>query len=142
MMSNSSNRSIFITEFDLQRLLALIQEARHTEYRGSPYLKNLATELQLGKVVSPREVPGDVITMNSRVCLVDMDTGEEMVYTLVFPDDADLSQGKVSILAPVGTAMLGYSVGNTIEWEVPAGIVRLKVKEILYQPEASGDYHL
>jgi regulator of nucleoside diphosphate kinase len=61
---------------------------------------------------------------------------------LVFPENADLKQGKVSILAPIGTAMLGYEVGDIFEWDVPAGKRRLKVKRIIYQPEASGDYHL
>ena len=87
-------------------------------------------------------MPHDVVTMNSRVQLVDLDTGEAMTYTLVFPDDADLRQGKISVLAPIGTAMLGYRVGDTFEWRVPAGLRRLKIEAILYQPEAAGDYHL
>jgi regulator of nucleoside diphosphate kinase len=65
-----------------------------------------------------------------------------MTCTLVFPDDADIDQNRISVLAPIGTAMLGYSVGDAFEWQVPAGLTRFKVKEILYQPEASGDYHL
>jgi len=67
---------------------------------------------------------------------------EAMSYTLVFPDDADVSQGKISVLAPIGTAMLGFRVGDTIRWEVPAGVRRIKVLAFLYQPEASGDFHL
>ncbi|MGC9336382.1 MAG: GreA/GreB family elongation factor, partial [Anaerolineae bacterium] len=63
-------------------------------------------------------------------------------YMLVFPRDADIDQAKISILAPIGTAMLGYRVGDVFTWEVPEGTRRLRVKEILYQPEASGDYHL
>lgn len=93
-------------------------------------------------MVALRDIPGDVITMNSKAVLIDLDTGEEMSYTLVFPHDADIDQHKISIFAPIGTAMLGYSVGDTFEWRVPAGLRRLKVKEILYQPEASGDYHM
>jgi len=80
--------------------------------------------------------------MNSRVHLVDLDTQEEMVYTLVFPQDAEISQSKISVLAPIGTAMLGYRVGDTFTWQVPDGVRRLQVKKVLYQPEASGDYHL
>lgn len=80
--------------------------------------------------------------MNSTVHLVDLDTQEEMVYTLVFPDQADLALEKISVLAPIGTAMLGYGVGDTFAWQVPDGVRRLLIKDVLYQPEAAGDYHL
>jgi len=83
-----------------------------------------------------------VITMNSRVCLQDLETGEDLVYTLAFPTDADLESGKISVLAPIGTAMIGYRVGDIIKWQVPAGTRKFKVKSMHYQPEAAGDYHL
>jgi regulator of nucleoside diphosphate kinase len=137
-----SARSIFLTEFDVRRLRELIAEAKHSDYRGSEYLEDLEKELERGQVVAPTKIPPDVITMNSKVRLEDLENGEEMEYTLVFPKDADLSKGNVSVLAPIGTAMLGYRVGDTIEWHVPDGMARLKVKEILYQPESSGDYNL
>ncbi|MBN1991217.1 MAG: nucleoside diphosphate kinase regulator [Anaerolineae bacterium] len=137
-----SDNLIYITEFDLERLNKLLQEAQYTQYRDNDYLLRLQAELNRAKVVAPQEVPHDVITMNSTVCLVDFSTGEEETYTLVFPEDADIEHGKISILAPVGTGMLGYRVGDVFEWDVPAGQRKLKVKHILYQPEASGDYHL
>jgi regulator of nucleoside diphosphate kinase len=87
-------------------------------------------------------MPGDVITMHSRARLVDRDTAEELKYTLVFPKEANIGHAKISILAPIGTAMLGQRVGDTFTWHVPDGEVNLEVKEILYQPEAAGDYHL
>jgi regulator of nucleoside diphosphate kinase len=83
-----------------------------------------------------------VITMRSKARLLDIDSGKEVVYSLVFPNEADLEKGKISVLAPIGTAMIGYKVGDIIEWEVPAGLRRLRVEEVLYQPEAAGDYHL
>ena len=135
-------RTIYITEFDLKRLQELIIEAKRVDRRGNEYLDSLEAELSRGKVVASTEVPPDVITMNSRVHLVDMDTLEEMVYTLVFPQDAEIAQSKISVLAPIGTAMLGYRVGDTFTWQVPDGVRRLQVKKVLYQPEASGDYHL
>ena len=135
-------RTIYITEYDLKRLREFIAEAKQIERRGNEYLDSLDVELSRGKVVAPTEVPPDVVTMNSRVRLVDLDTHEEMVYTLVFPQEADLTQSKISVLAPIGTAMLGYRVGDTFTWRVPDGVRRLQVKEILYQPEAAGDYHL
>ena len=135
-------RTIYITEYDLKRLREFIVEAKQVERRGNEYLDRLDVELSRGKVVAPKEVPPDVVTMNSRVRLVDLDTHEEMVYTLVFPQEADITQSKISVLAPIGTAMLGYRVGDTFTWQVPDGVRRLQVKEILYQPEAAGDYHL
>jgi len=137
-----TGRTIYITEYDMKRLRELLEFARASGYRGRDDLKKLEGELARGRLVSPQAVPPDVITMNSKVCLIDLDTREELTCTLVFPDDANIDQNKISVLAPIGTAMLGYSVGDTVEWEVPAGLARFKVKEILYQPEAAGDYHL
>jgi regulator of nucleoside diphosphate kinase len=137
-----SERTIQITELDQKRLLDLIREAQLGEYRKSVYIEKLRGELERAQVVPSQEIAGDVITMNSTVTLSDLDTNEEETYTLVYPENADTSQGKVSILAPVGTAMLGYRVGDVFEWEVPAGKRRLKVEKILYQPEASGNFDL
>ncbi len=136
------NKPIYITAFDLERLQKLISEAQFTEYRKSEYLKILETEIARATVVAPQDIPNDVITMNSVVQLQDIDTKEEEVYTLVFPENADLAKGKISIFAPIGTAMLGYRVGDLFEWKVPAGTRRLRVKKILYQPEGSGNFDL
>lgn len=135
-------RTIYITEQDRSRLWQLITNAKYADYRGSKYVEALVGELERAVVVEPKSVPADVITMNSRVQLVDLDSGETMVYTLVFPQDADLAEGKISVLAPVGTAMLGYRVGDVFSWQVPSGERRIKVESILYQPEAAGDYDL
>jgi regulator of nucleoside diphosphate kinase len=105
---------------------------------GIDHLKGLEAELNRGVVVGADEIPPDVITMHSTARLVDLDTGEESVYTLVFPPEADIRHDKISVLAPVGTAMLGYRVGDRFEWPVPDGLRRLQVKEVLYQPEAAG----
>jgi regulator of nucleoside diphosphate kinase len=137
-----SQRTIQITELDRKRLLDLIREAQSGEYRKSVYLEDLRGELERARVVPSQEIPGNVITMNSTVSLTDLETNEEETYTLVYPENADSSQGKISILAPIGTAMLGYQAGDIFEWDVPAGKRRLKVTRILYQPEASGDFDL
>lgn len=137
-----SDKVIIITGLDRQRLIDLILDAQAGEYRRSIYLENLRGELDRAQIVAPEEVPADVITMNSKVVLLDLDSGEQETYTLVYPEHADTAQGKISILAPIGTAMLGYRVGDEFEWEVPAGKRRLKVEKLLYQPEAAGDYEL
>jgi regulator of nucleoside diphosphate kinase len=135
-------RTIYITEFDMKRLQALIEDAKRLDHHGNEYLESLEAELSRGIRVAPTEIPPDVVTMNSQVSLVDLDTNEEMVYTLVFPNDADITKSKISVLAPIGTAMLGYRMGDTFEWQVPDGTRRLRVKKVLYQPEAAGDYDL
>jgi regulator of nucleoside diphosphate kinase len=113
--------SIFITTRDAEKLRDLIRDAYHTEYRGSDYLKKLANEIDKASVVQPDQIPSDIITLNSTARLVDQETKEEMVYSLVFPEDADPSQGKISILAPIGTAMLGFKAGDIFEWDTPGG---------------------
>lgn len=105
-------------------------------------LKAFQQELERAQVVAPNQVPADVVTMNSKARVKDLATGEEITYTLVFPEQADIDQDKISVLAPIGTAMLGQRVGDEFEWQVPAGPVRLRVEEVLYQPEAAGDFHL
>ena len=134
-------RTIYITDYDMLRLKDLLTRAKD----GNPLradLNDLEAELVRAKQLTPKAVPADVITMNSTARLIDRDTGEELTYTLVFPADSDSRNGKISILAPIGTAMLGHRVGDTFLWQVPDGLVRLEVKEILYQPEAAGNYEL
>ena len=131
-------RIIYITEADMRRLRPLIESIQNPR----DDLRGLQTELEQAYVVTPADVPTDVITMNSKARVRDLDTGEEMIFTLVFPRNANIENDKISVVAPIGTAMLGQRVGDEFEWEVPAGSVRLRVEEVLYQPEAAGDYQL
>jgi len=135
-----SKKLIYITDNDMKRLRELIKVAREFDNEDKKYLRELEDELNKGEVINSRDVSHDVITMNSKIRLRDINTQKDMVYWLVFPDDSNADQGKISILAPIGTALLGYKVGDIIEWKVPAGATKLKVEEILYQPEAAGDY--
>ena len=137
------SRKICITAVDRERLLKLIREEREFgSVKNQDYLRDLEKELNRAEILEPSEIPSDIITMNSKICLKDLETGEETVYSLVYPEDADLLEDKISILAPVGTAMLGYQVGDIIDWQVPDGIIQFKVEKIIYQPEAAGDYEL
>jgi len=136
------DRTVYITKFDLERLEDLLAVAGEFRYRDRADLQELEEELDNCKVVESTEVPPDVVTMNSRVRLRDLATQEEMVFTLVFPKDADIAAGKLSVVSPIGTAILGYSTGDTVEWRVPAGMRRIRIEELLYQPEAAGDFHL
>ena len=135
--------NIYITKPDHERLNHLIEIAREREGdQNRQYLDSLEEELERAEVVQPKDIPPDVITMRSTVRLKDLDTGQEMTYGLVFPTEANYDAGKISVLAPVGTAMLGYRIGDVIEWKVPSGLRRLKVEKVLYQPESKGDYYL
>ena len=92
------------------------------------------------EIVLPVDVPVDVVTMNSEVAVRDMDSNKEMTFAVVFPSDADISRQRISILAPMGTAVLGYRVGDTIDWKVPGRTRRLKIERVLFQPEAAGQF--
>jgi regulator of nucleoside diphosphate kinase len=105
-------------------------------------LTALEAELDRGQVVDPGRVPKAVVTMHSRVRVRDLGDDGQETYTLVYPDDADINEGKLSVLAPLGTALLGARAGEVVEFDAPAGTRRLKVERVLYQPEAAGDFHL
>jgi regulator of nucleoside diphosphate kinase len=133
--------NIHITTQDKERLENLLAEAAVSDPRYRGDLKSLGQELQRAVIVEPKKVPDDVITMNSRADMMDLDTGETITLTLVFPPEADIDENKISVLAPIGAGMLGYRVGDKFEWNVPDGIRRMKVAKIHYQPEAAGDFH-
>lgn len=136
------SREIYITRFDHSRLNAFLSPNALQTSKDKAHLLELKKELERAVIVEPSEVPADVVTMNSRVRIRDMEKGELLEYSLVFPMDADISLNRISILAPIGTALLGYRVGDIVEWQVPGGTRVLKVEAILYQPEAAGDYRL
>lgn len=143
-MTKRTKRSatIQITELDYGRLNALIEKTRARNEGEHEYLRKLEAEMDRAEIVKAEDIAANVITMRSTIRLKDLVSGEANTYSLVFPTEADFSQGKISVLAPIGTAILGYKTGDTIEWRVPSGVRKLKVDEVLYQPEAAGDYNL
>ena len=132
--------SIYITSQDKQRLEDLLAEVSVSDPRQRGDLKLLEEELRRAVIVEPKEIPGDVITMNSRADLIDLDTHETVTFTLVFPRDSNVEEEKISVLAPIGAGMLGYRIGDEFEWKVPDGVRHMKVTNIHYQPEAAGDF--
>ena len=133
-----SDRNIYVTSDDRKRLQALL--SRPTDTMDRDDVSGLVAEVQRAVVVPASEIPPDVITMNSRARLLDLDQLTTLDYTVVFPEDADFAAGRISVVAPIGAAMLGYRVGDEIEWVVPSGPRRMRVEAILYQPEAAGDF--
>ena len=139
-----SKRNILISASDFKRLRECLRESLYDgDAKDRPHVRELREELVNATIITdPKEVPPDVITMRSRVRLRDLDSGESLEYSLVYPSESNAEAARISVLAPIGVGMLGYRVGDTIEWEVPRGRRRLCVEEILYQPESAGDYHL
>lgn len=127
---------LLITEKDYERIANILA---HSE-EGNEFLEE---ELDRAQLVPSEAVPDDTVTMNSRILFTDVESGKESEVTLVYPKDADLEQGRVSVLAPIGSALIGVRVGQTIDWPLPNGRwKKLKVSKVIYQPEASGDWDL
>ena len=137
----TAGRELLITATDFDRLSHLVDSPR---YRTSHavLLMTLKGELDRGRVVASDGVPNGVVTMNSRVRVRDLRLDDTETYQLVYPEEADISEGKLSVLAPLGIALLGTRVGHIVKFDAPGGTRRLKVEKILYQPEAAGDLHL
>ncbi len=133
---------LYITDHDLKSLRQVIADAHWLRARPLAELQQLETELERRAPVAAQDVPADVITLNSQVQLFDLETGDTFACTLVLPHAADLAHFKLSILAPIGLALLGHRVGDVIEWSGPGGVQRLKVVMLIYQPEAAGEYSL
>lgn len=133
-------RTLYITKHDKTRLEELVAVAGEFGGHARKDIEALVQELARAVVVSSQDVPPDVVTMNSKVALQDLGTSERMEYVLVFPQDANIERGAISVLAPIGTAILGYAQGDVVEWPVPSGMRRIRIEKILYQPEAAGEF--
>ena len=130
--------SIVISSRDLARLEALLESPA---LKRHPAAIALSEELARAQILSPEQMPAGVVTMHSQVQCVDELHGEQHTLTLVYPHEADASRSHISVLAPVGSALLGLSVGQTIDWQTPQGRpLRLRASAIHYQPEAAGNF--
>ncbi|MCP5316296.1 MAG: nucleoside diphosphate kinase regulator [Chromatiaceae bacterium] len=134
----SKRPRIILTSQDLDRLDKLLNGLPAVAFPGRIELQ---AELDRADVVEPQDVPSDVVTMNSKVRFA-ISTGEEFCLTLVYPKDMDDSAERISILAPVGSALLGLSTGDHIEWPRPGGgMLKVRIVEVVYQPERAGEFH-
>lgn len=133
-------KEIYMTEIDRERLIKVVNKALNSDNKPEQAAKDLQDEINKAVVVNPHQIPQDIVTMNSRA-LINLDN-ENIEVSLVYPEDAKGSINKLSVLSPIGTAILGYAEGDILEWEVPSGIAEIHIKEVLYQPEAAGDYHM
>ena len=130
------DQDLIITTADLARLQPLL------DAHDSRAVDQLDRELDRARLVEPGNIPADVVTMNSEVVYEDCSTFATRKIRIVYPTDADAHKGRVSVLAPIGSALLGLRVGQSITWRLPSGMKRIRVIELHYQPEACGDFHL
>ncbi|MGQ7867987.1 GreA/GreB family elongation factor [Sunxiuqinia sp. sy24] len=134
------DKQITITELDFARLSKLTlseKKLQAIEVRNLPFL---AEEINRAAKVESKAIAPDYVTMNSKVEVLDLDTKRMMTVQLVYPSEADLKNLKISVLSPMGSALLGYKAGDTIAFNVPKGIKKMEIKSIIYQPESQGEY--
>ncbi|AIR61223.1 nucleoside diphosphate kinase regulator [Cedecea neteri] len=134
-----SRPAIIINELDAERLDRLLEQP---QYAKAPVAEALNAELDRAEMCSPEKMPPDVVSMNSRVEFRDLSTQEVHVRTLVYPANLTDSDNQLSVMAPVGAALLGLRVGDSINWTLPNGSqTHLEVLALQYQPEAAGEFH-
>ena len=129
---------IRITDFDSRRLRSLVEGSRSKDQQDAGSVELLDRHLDDAEITPAYRVGPDLVTMGSEVRILDLDTHETIAFRVVFPKDADAAVGKVSVLAPLGMAVLGRRVGDDIKWQTPGGLRRLRVDRIVYQPEREG----
>jgi regulator of nucleoside diphosphate kinase len=128
---------IIVNDADMDRLSRLVQALKHSLFRDQQQLESLEHALESAEVMSSERIPRDVIRMNSRIRVLDFDTQKKALYMLVFPENADISIGRISVLAPVGLALLGRRQGDVIEAKVPGGVRRLRVEWVSQRPQTA-----
>jgi len=142
-VNTMNTNEIMITGFDYGRIMSMIDQMRNAfSKEQKENAEKLVMELKRARKVDSSAIPRDCVTMNSIFEIKEVDKSDTRTLALVFPEKANIEENRVSILSPVGTAVLGYRVGNVIHWKVPAGIKKFIITRMLYQPEAAGDYHL
>lgn len=134
--------NLIINRLDYTRIKKCITDARRNKSITDIEAKELVTELSSAKIVEPQAVPSNIVTMNSIVKLSFFNSNKQVQFRIVYPNEANLKDNRVSIFSPIATALIGYKVGDVVEWIVPAGLTQLKIDEIVYQPEAAGNFHL
>jgi regulator of nucleoside diphosphate kinase len=140
-MSTAVNAAIWLTEQDYTRLKHLFADLVRQSRGVEAGVDTLEEILDLARVVAPEKVPQNVVTMNSRVRFEDVNTGDAGIVTVVYPGDMDAASGRISVLSPVGAALIGLAEGDETELPLPHGQTRrIRIMSVLYQPEAQGDF--
>jgi regulator of nucleoside diphosphate kinase len=133
---------IIINRLDYARIKKCINDAKQFKSITNAEAEKLIRELDSAEIVEPEAIPSNVVTMNSIVRLSFLNNNKQVQFQIVYPDQANFKENKISIFSPIATALIGYKVADEIEWIVPAGLTNIRIDEIIYQPEAAGDYSL
>jgi regulator of nucleoside diphosphate kinase len=133
---------IILNKNDYSRIQQCIDIAKREKTIGANEAQNLLNELHSALIVHPPEIPEDVVTMNSIVRIRFLNSDKSIQFRIVYPDQSNIKENKISIFSPVATALIGYRVSDEIEWIVPSGLTRIRIDEIVYQPEAAGNFDL
>jgi regulator of nucleoside diphosphate kinase len=133
---------LILNRLDYLRIKKAIDNAKQVKSINAAEAEKLLNELDSASIVEPEEVPSNVVTMNSEVKISFLNTSKQVIFRIVYPGEANLKLNRISIFSPIATALIGYRVGDEVEWIVPAGLTKIRIDEIIYQPEASGDYNL
>jgi regulator of nucleoside diphosphate kinase len=136
------HENTLITEIDQRRLRSYLRKAASSGKVEARRLAALRSRLGSARVIGPKDVPSNVVTMNSLVVLRNLDSGDRLTCRLAYGHEARQSLHDVSVSRPLGTAMLGKRVGQIVRWPSGAGDRRMRIQQVLYQPEAAGDLHL
>ena len=131
-----------LTKNDYTRIYKAITDAKNSKTINSNEAEKLLSELSKAEIVPSEKIDKDVVTMNSEVKLFFENTQKEQSFKIVYPQDANLKENKISIFSPIATALIGYKIGDEIEWIVPGGMTKIKIVDLIYQPEAAGDFDL
>lgn len=135
-------KKIILNKLDYLRIQKHIKEARQRKTIEAVEAEKLIAELESATLVEPQDIPADVVTMNSVVKISFDGEPRQQEFKIVYPEEADFKAKRVSIFSPVATALIGFRVGDLIEWMVPGGIKKIRIDGISYQPEAAGDFSL
>ncbi len=134
--------TVVITQADRTRLEQLLRSLKNARAPFRDHIRELEAAVSQAVVVPATDVGPDVVTMNSRARVRDVDSGRAETFTLVYHGESGVFDSKLSVLTSLGIAALGARVGDLIEWRTPRATRRLRVEEIVYQPEAAGDFSL
>ncbi len=134
--------TLILNKLDFLRIQKCIDEAKQLKSITITESDNLMKELNSAKIVEPEKIPSNVVTMNSIVKISFLNSNQQIQFQIVYPKQANVKEKKISIFSPIATALIGYQVGDEVEWLVPAGLTKIRIDKIIYQPEASGDYNL
>ncbi len=134
--------TITLNSLDLTRIQTCLKEAMQVNAISKMEAATLIKEIQSASVVDPESIPSNVVTMNSIVQISFLNTKKTVEFQIVYPNQANVKENKISIFSPIATALIGYKVGDEIDWVVPAGITKIKIDAIVYQPEAAGHYNV